>query len=250
MKLKDKVAIITGSAQGIGQGISERFALEGAKIVLADINMESLKKVEKKLKEIGANVFSIKTDVSDYSNVLTLVNTTINSLGRIDILVNNAGVDRSVLIENMTEEEWDRIIDVNLKGTFLCTKAVIPTMKKMRSGNIINLASPAGKTGGIKVPCAHYCASKAGIICFTKSAARELAVYNIRVNAISPGFIETDMTFNFSDIQRKELNEIIPLNRPGTVDDIAKAAVFLASDDSNYITGQVIPVNGGMWMFY
>jgi len=246
-RLLNKVAIVTGGAQGIGRAIANALANEGAKIVISDIN-ESLAKTtaEEIAKTAGIETLSVKTNVANYAEVENLVKQTLDKFSKIDILVNNAGITRDNLLMRMSDEEWSQVIDVNLKGVFNCTKAVSKVMMKQRSGRIVNIASVVGLMGNPGQ--INYVASKGGVIALTKSAARELASRNILVNAVAPGFIRTAMTDALSDEQKKKLSELIPLQKLGEADDVAKAVVFLCSDESSYITGQVISVNGGMYM--
>jgi len=246
-RLLDKVAIVTGGAQGIGRAIANALANEGAKIVISDIN-ESLAKTtaEEIAKTAGIETLSVKTNVANYAEVENLVKQTLDKFSKIDILVNNAGITRDNLLMRMSDEEWSQVIDVNLKGVFNCTKSVSKVMMKQRSGRIVNIASVVGLMGNPGQ--INYVASKGGVIALTKSAARELASRNILVNAVAPGFIRTAMTDALSDEQKKKLSELIPLQKLGEADDVAKAVVFLCSDESSYITGQVISVNGGMYM--
>ena len=246
-RLLDKVAIVTGGAQGIGRAIANALANEGAKIVISDIN-ESLAKTtaEEIAKTAGIETLSVKTNVANYTEVENLVKQTLDKFSKIDILVNNAGITRDNLLMRMSDEEWSQVIDVNLKGVFNCTKSVSKVMMKQRSGRIVNIASVVGLMGNPGQ--INYVASKGGVIALTKSAARELASRNILVNAVAPGFIRTAMTDALSDEQKKKLSELIPLQKLGEADDVAKAVVFLCSDESSYITGQVISVNGGMYM--
>jgi len=243
-RLDNKIALITGSARGIGLAIASRFAQEGGHIVLSDVNEAALQEAEVSIKAWGVQVMSQKADVTSQVQVEELVKKTIDKFGRIDILVNNAGITRDALLIRMTENEWDAVLSVNLKGAFLCTKAVSRVMIKQRSGKIINMASIIGLIGNVGQ--ANYAASKGGMIAFTKSVARELASRGINVNAIAPGFIKTDMTDALPEEAKKALLERIPLNRLGETGDVAELALFLASDESNYITGCVIRVDGGM----
>ena len=243
-RLDNKIALITGSARGIGLAIASRFAQEGGHIVLSDVNEAALQEAEVSIKAWGVQVMSQKADVTSQVQVEELVKKTIDKFGRIDILVNNAGITRDALLMRMTENEWDAVLSVNLKGAFLCTKAVSRVMIKQRSGKIINMASIIGLIGNVGQ--ANYAASKGGMIAFTKSVARELASRGINVNAIAPGFIKTDMTDALPEEAKKALLERIPLNRLGETGDVAELALFLASDESNYITGCVIRVDGGM----
>ncbi len=249
-RLDKKVVVVTGAAQGIGKGMCEQFLEEGATVVAADINYEKLEDLQKE--QYGGNDRYLiqEVDVADAASVSSLFAFTEQQTGRVDILINNAGVNSPKSIEEISEEEWDWVIAINLKGPFLCIKSVIPIMKRQNSGVIINMVSPAGKTGGAKVHSAHYNSSKAGLITLTKSAARELAPYNVRVNGISPGVIATEMIHSMGGEMKEQLLELIPFSRLGSPRDVAKTAVFLASEEADYITGQVIPVNGGMWMFY
>ncbi len=246
-KLLDKVAIVTGAGQGIGKAIALALAQEGANIVVSDIDELLAKNTAEEIsKTTGVQTISAKTDVSNSSDVENLVKMTLDKFQKIDILINNAGITRDNLIIRMSEQEWNSVIDVNLKGVFNCTKTVSKVMIKQRQGRIVNIASVVGLMGNPGQ--VNYSASKGGVIAFTKSCARELAGRNILVNAVAPGFIKTRMTDALSEEQKKKLTELIPLNRLGEPEDVAKVVVFLCSDDSSYITGQVISVNGGMYM--
>lgn len=246
MGLSGKVALITGSARGIGKAIALELANHGAKIVINDILPKN--EIDKTLEEFrksGDRAIGIRADITIFEEVESMVKEIINKFGKIDILVNNAGITRDSLLIRMKEEDWDTVININLKGTFNCSKTVAKYMMRQKSGGkIVNISSVIGLVGNIGQ--ANYAASKAGIIGFTKSLAKELAVRNINVNAIAPGFIETDMTKRLSEKVRKDLQQQIPLKRLGTVKDIAKVVYFLVSDNANYITGQVINVDGGM----
>jgi 3-oxoacyl-[acyl-carrier protein] reductase len=242
MKLRNKVAIVTGAGQGIGKEIALSLAKEGAKVVVSDIT----EKIHVVVKEIGSQALAIKADVSDRKETEELVKKTIKKFGKIDILVNNAGIFPFKSLIDMKEEDWDKVLNVNLKGVFNCTKAVLPTMKKQKYGKIINIASIAGFRVGY-VGLTHYCASKAGIVGFTKAAALELAEYGINVNAIAPGSIETPgVTSTMSKEEMKKFAETIPTKRFGQPIDIANIVIFLASDESSYITGECIVVDGGL----
>ncbi|MFN3966229.1 MAG: 3-oxoacyl-[acyl-carrier-protein] reductase [Endomicrobiia bacterium] len=246
-KLLEKVAIVTGGAQGIGKAIAAALAQEGANIVISDIDENIAKATADEISKIaGVQTIAVKTDVSNFSDVENLVKITLDKFQKIDILINNAGITKDNLILRMTEQEWDDVLAVNLKGVFNCTKAVSKVMIKQRQGRIVNIASVVGLMGNAGQ--VNYSASKGGVIAFTKSCARELAGRNILVNAVAPGFIKTRMTDALSEEQKKKLTELIPLNRLGEPEDVAKVVVFLCSDDSSYITGQVISVNGGMYM--
>lgn len=244
-KLENKTAIITGGSRGIGKAIAKKFASEGANIVVTYLNESPvLNSFEGELKEYGVGVMLIKSDASSYSDSQELVDEIHKRFTSIDILVNNAGITKDNLILRMTESAWDEVLETNLKSVFNTVKAVVPTMIKQRSGVIINLSSIVGLDGNKGQ--SNYAASKAGIIGFTKSIALELGTRNIRSNAIAPGFITTDMTKDLNSDTISEWLKSIPLQRVGSVEDVANCALFLASDDSAYITGQVIRVDGGL----
>jgi len=245
--LEGKTAIITGAARGIGKEIAIVFANHGANIAFTDIALnENTEALEKELTALGVKAKAYQSNASNYEDSQNLAKTVADDFGRIDILVNNAGITRDTLLMRMTEEQWDLVMNVNLKSVFNLTKAVQPVMLKQRSGSIINMSSVVGVTGNAGQ--ANYSASKAGILGFTKSVAKELGSRNIRSNAIAPGFIETDMTAQLSEEVRKEWAKTIPLRRGGKPEDVANACVFLASDLSAYVTGQTINVCGGMVM--
>jgi 3-oxoacyl-[acyl-carrier protein] reductase len=244
MKLKGKVAVITGSARGIGYAIAELFAREGADIVLSDVNEAALKEAQDRIAALGVGVMGAKADVTNESQVEELFKKTVDKFGRIDILVNNAGITKDGLLVRMSEADWDCVLSINLKGAFLCTRAAAKVMMRQRSGRIVNMASIIGLTGNPGQ--ANYSASKGGLIAFTKTAAKELAPRSINVNAIAPGFIRTDMTDKLPEAVKKAMQDRIPLNRFGEATDVARAALFLASEDSGYITGCTIQVDGGM----
>lgn len=246
MMLKDKVCVITGSARGIGYAIGEEFAKNGAKVVLSDVLEDALDDSVKKLSESGAEVFGAVADVTDADQVSTLVKSVTEKYGSIDVLVNNAGVTRDTLLVRMSEADWDLVLKVNLKGAFLMTQAVAKVMMKQRSGKIVSISSVVGLMGNAGQ--ANYSASKAGLIGLTKSAARELAGRGICVNAVAPGFIETEMTAKLSDNAKATFLDGIPLKRAGQPHDIARTVLFLSSSASDYITGQVLGVNGGLYM--
>jgi len=244
MRLKDKVALVTGGAQGIGREICLAFAKEGADIVIGDVNLKQAEETRQEIEALGRRAEALELDVADYSKVQNTVNKILDKFKKIDILINNAGVTRDNLILRMSESEWETVIKVNLTGTFNCIKAVSRQMLKQRSGRIINIASIIGLIGNVGQ--ANYSASKAGIIALTKTAAKELASRNINVNAIAPGFIQTQMTGALpEDIKTKILGQI-PLARFGNPEDVAGACLFLASGEAGYITGQTIVVDGGM----
>ena len=246
MKLTGKVALVTGAAQGIGRAISLLLARNGADIVVSDINLEKVEETAKEISAIGPKAMAVKVDVSNLSDVERMVEGILEKLAKIDILVNNAGITRDKLILRMTEEDWDAVLSVNLKGTFNCTKAVIRHMAKQRSGKIVNIASVVGEMGNAGQ--ANYSASKAGVIGLTKTIAREYAQRGINVNAIAPGYIETPMTEALPEKAKEELKKLIPMERLGKPEDVAEAALFLVSEESSYITGQVLNVNGGIYM--
>ena len=246
MKLTGKTAIVTGAAQGIGKEIALNLAQEGANIAIVDVNLEQAEKTAQELSSLGRETMALKVDVSRGAEVEEMVNKILDKFGKIDILVNNAGITRDNLLLRMKEEEWDAVIAINLKGTFNCLKAVTRPMMKARSGKIVNIASIIGVAGNAGQ--ANYAASKAGVIALTKSAAKELASRGINVNAVAPGFIQTAMTHVLPETVVAEMLKRIPLAKLGEVKDVAKAVLFLAGPDSDYITGQTIVVDGGMVM--
>ncbi|HOA29120.1 MAG: 3-oxoacyl-[acyl-carrier-protein] reductase [Candidatus Cloacimonetes bacterium] len=244
--LKDKVVLITGSARGIGFTIAERFAHEQALVLILDLAQEAVDNAVAKLRGQGGNAFGYVANVTDTKGVEELFARIVSEHGRIDVLINNAGVTRDNLMIRMKEEEWDLVLNINLKGTFICTQKVFKHMMKARSGSIINISSVIGIMGNSGQ--ANYAASKGGMIAFTKSCAKEFASRGIRVNAIAPGFIETEMTATLSDEIRAEYAKVIPMSKMGTPADVAKLCLFLASEESSYITGQTIAVDGGLTM--
>jgi len=246
LKLAGKVALVTGAAQGIGRAIALLLARNGADIVVSDINLEKAEETVKEIRAIGPKAMAVKVDVSNLSDVERMVEDIIEKLAKIDILVNNAGITRDKLILRMTEEDWDAVLGVNLKGTFNCTKTVIRHMAKQRSGKIVNIASVVGEMGNAGQ--ANYSASKAGVIGLTKTIAREYAQRGINVNAIAPGYIETPMTDALPEKAKDELKKLIPMERLGKPEDVAEAVLFLVCEESSYITGQVLNVNGGIYM--
>ena len=244
MKLKDEVAFVTGAGQGIGKEIALTLAREGAKVIVSDIS-DKIYEVVKEIENIGNQALAVKVDVSNLKEVEKMVKEILDKFGKVDILVNNAGIYPFKPLIEMEEKDWDKVLNVNLKGTFNCTKAVLPSMIKRKVGNIINISSIAGSVIGY-LNLVHYSASKAGILGFTRSAAIELAQYGIRVNAIAPGAIETPGTKVLGEETLKQFVQMIPLKRMGQPSDIAKLVVFLASEDSKYITGQCIVIDGGL----
>ncbi|MEK6732771.1 MAG: 3-oxoacyl-[acyl-carrier-protein] reductase [Candidatus Omnitrophota bacterium] len=246
LALEGKVAIITGGARGIGKEIAMLFAKEGANIAICDVNLEEAQKTAKEIEELGRQSLAFKADVTDLNQVQDMVDKILDKFNKVDILINNAGITKDNLLLRMSEEDWDKVIAVNLKGTFVCTKIVSMVMLKQRFGKMVNLASIIGIMGNAGQ--ANYAASKAGIIGLTKSVAKELASRNICVNAIAPGFIKTDMTARLPEDVQKKMLSVIPLARFGEAKDVADLALFLSSESSSYITGQVIQVDGGMVM--
>ncbi|MGV8113912.1 MAG: 3-oxoacyl-[acyl-carrier-protein] reductase [Lentimicrobium sp.] len=245
--LEGKTALVTGGARGIGKAIALRFAAEGANVAFSDLNYdENAIALEKELAALGVKAKGYASDASSFEGSDKLINDVANDFGRIDVLVNNAGITRDNLLMRMTEADWDLVIKVNLKSIFNMTKAVQKVMLKQRSGSIINMSSVVGLSGNAGQ--SNYSASKAGLVGFTKSTAQELGSRSIRCNAIAPGFIETDMTARLPEDVRKAWIEGIPLRRGGKPEDVADVSLFLASDLSSYVTGQVISVCGGMHM--
>ena len=243
--LENKVALITGAGRGIGKAIALRFAQEGCNIAFTDIALNDVvMETEKELQALGVKVKAYASNAANFEETHKVVDEIVKDFGRIDILVNNAGITKDTALKRMTEEQWDAVINVNLKSVFNFTKAVQPVMWKQAGGSVINMSSVVGVSGNAN-QC-NYSASKAGIIGFTKSAAKEMGVRNIRHNAIAPGFIITAMTDALPEDVRKQWESQIPLRRGGTPDDVANVALFLASDLSSYVTGQVIHCCGGM----
>jgi len=247
MLLDGKVALVTGASRGIGRAIALRLAEEGAKVAINYAgNVKAAEEVKAAIEEKGGKALLVQADVSDSEAAEGMVASVVEAFGTIDILVNNAGITRDAIFARMKEEDFNAVINTNLKGVFHCTKAVTKLMMKQRSGRIVNMASVVGVTGNAGQ--ANYSAAKAGVIGFTKSVARELAGRGITVNSVAPGFIETDMTAVLSDKVKEAMAEGIPLKRAGKPEDVANAVLFLASDNAAYITGQVLHVDGGMVM--
>ncbi len=241
--IKDKVVIITGAARGIGYAIAETFVAEGARVIVIDISPEAVNAAVEKL---GASATGYVGNVTDSAGIEAIFNEVASKFGSIDCLINNAGVTRDNLMLRMKEEEWQMVLDINLKGAFICTQKVFKHMMKARKGSIINMASVIGLMGNAGQ--ANYAASKGGLIAFTKSCAKEFAGRAVRVNAIAPGFIETEMTASLSTEVRAEYAKVIPLQKMGNPTDVANLCLFLAGDASSYITGQTIAVDGGLTM--
>jgi len=247
MKLRGEVAIVTGGGAGIGKAIALAMGQEGADVAVWDVNEPQAEEVAAMIRQMGQKSMSFGVDVSIAQEVHGAAQRVGKELGRIDILVNNAGICQVTPVDQIGEKEWDRMFAVNVKGVFLCSQAVMGIMMKQKSGKIINLGSVAGKVGGI-ASGAHYAASKAAVMCFTKSLARFLGPHGVRVNALAPGVIETDMTRMITGGDWRNFLAAIPLARIGDVKEVAKVAVFLASDDSSYLAGEIIDINGGQFM--
>jgi 3-oxoacyl-[acyl-carrier protein] reductase len=243
---KEKVAVITGASRGIGRSIALALAAAGARIVAVDLGLDDTEKLAEEVRALGGEALAVQGNVTVAADTERMIEAAVGKFGRVDILVNNAGITKDGLLMRMKDDDWDAVLNVNLKGAFLCSRAAAKVMMKQRYGRIINIASIVGQMGNAGQ--ANYCASKAGLIGLTKSNARELATRNVTVNAIAPGFIATAMTDALPEKARQELLAQIPQERLGSADDIANAVLFLASERSGYITGQVIGVNGGMYM--
>lgn len=244
--MQGHTAIITGGGRGIGKAIAVALAKRGVNIALVDVNLDIAKETASELQKYGVKSIPVKADVSNSSEVASLFDSTIKEFGKIEILVNNAGITRDGLLLRMKEEDWDQVININLKGTFLCSKEAVKIMSKNRYGRIINIASVVAFMGNPGQ--ANYSASKAGIVGLTKTVAKEYASRGITVNAVAPGFITTAMTEALPEGVKQEMLKAIPMGRFGNVEDVANAVLFFAQPESGYITGQVIHVNGGMYM--
>ncbi len=250
MNLKDKIAVITGARRGMGKSHALKLAGAGAKVVVSDISEEECEKVVEEIKKNGGEATAIRCDVTKKEDVDNMVKAAVDKWGKIDILVNNAGICQFKPFVDLTEEEWDRTLDINLKGQFLCAQAVAKEMIKQKSGAIVNIASVAMGQVGIGMPLiVHYCASKGGIVAMTEALAVELAPFNIRVNAISPGAIDTPMVASTKDDPKilEQTLAMIPMHRMGKAEEVSNLVLFLASDASSYITGSVTVIDGG-WM--
>jgi NAD(P)-dependent dehydrogenase (short-subunit alcohol dehydrogenase family) len=252
MRLKDKICVVTGSSRGMGRTIALEMATEGGDLAVVyvdddtGVNRADAEAVAAQIKEMGRRAATVQADVADYDQVTALMQRVLAEFGRIDILVNNAGINRDATLKNLDKGAWDAVISVNMNGVYHCTKAVIETMLEAKSGRILNISSIMGQTGGFGI--SNYAASKAGIVGFSKSIAREVAGQGITVNAIAPGFVDVGMLQSVPDKIKESLLKQIPMHRWGKPEEIAKLAVYLASDDAAYITGQVIHINGGHYM--
>ena len=247
MTLKNKVALVTGSARGIGKAIAEALAKHGADLVVTDLNIDQAAITAEEIRSnLGVETLALQVDVSDFDSANTMIKGALDAYGQVDILVNNAGITRDNLIMRMDESDWDSVLDVNLKGAWNCSKAIIRPMMKKRYGRIINISSVSGLAG--QAGQTNYSASKAGLVGFTKALAREVASRNITVNAVAPGFIPSALTVDLPDELKDGMMKLIPLNRWGTPEEIAYAVAFFASEEASYITGQVLSVDGGMMM--
>ncbi len=244
--LKDKIAVVTGASRGIGHAIALRLAAEGAKVVVTATTLDGAQKTADAIRQSGGEALPVQVNVADADSVTQLFKTVMDQYGRVDILVNNAGITRDNLLVRMSQEEWQTVLDVNLTGVFNCIKAVTRTMMKQRAGKIINISSVVGEIGNAGQ--ANYSAAKAGMIGLTKSVAKELAGRNIQVNCVAPGYIQTDMTEQIPESAKEQLLNAIPSGRMGKPEDVAGLVAFLCSSDADYITGQVINVDGGMVM--
>ncbi|KAF0144579.1 MAG: 3-oxoacyl-acyl-carrier protein reductase [Nitrospirae bacterium] len=246
MDFREQVAVVTGGARGIGKAIADALARKGVNLVIADISLEQAKDTAAELEKLGVKAMPVKLDVSKSDEVIKIFEDISKEFGKINILINNAGITRDGLIMRMKEEDWDTVININLKSVFLCSKEAIKVMAKQRYGRIINIASVVAFMGNSGQ--ANYSASKAGIVGLTKTTAKEYASRGITANAVAPGFITTAMTDALPENVKDEMKRAIPLGRFGTPEDVANAVVFLASPEAGYITGQVIHVNGGMYV--
>ncbi len=248
MRFKGKVAVVTGGARGIGRAVAEGLAREGACVVIADLAQAGPQEAEAQIRrESGARVSGVVTDVKDIDQIRRMISFAENEYGRLDLLFNGAGICRRTPVEEIGVEEWDHMLQINLRGVFLCCQAAMPLLKRHGSGSILNMASLAGKVGGIAVG-AHYSASKAGVICLTKSFAKVLAPHGVTVNALAPGPVETGMIEDWPEDVRARMIEETPLGRFATAAEVAQAALFLLSDAARHITGEILDINGGLLM--
>ena len=248
MTFENKVAVITGAGQGIGKRIAEKLAEKGAGLVLCDQNADTVRRTGEAIaEEYGAKVIHRQTDVTDQKQIKAVIDSAMENFQKIDIFVNNAAICETTPIEDITPDAWNRVLSVNLTGVFFCCQAVIPIMKQQRSGRILNMASIAGKAGGVGAGI-HYSASKAGVICVTKVLARSLGAYGVTVNAIAPGPVDTSMIADFSEEALRITVDQSPLGRVGTTDDIAEGATYLLSDAARHVTGETLNINGGLLM--
>jgi len=246
-ELEGKIAIVTGGARGIGKAISQTLAKEGAHVILCDLDYKTAQRTANDIQNQGFAASAVKMDVSQGEEVKRVFEDILSKYARVGILINNAGISSLTPFEDISEEEWDKVISVNLKGTFLCSQAVMRAMISQRGGKIVNIASLAGKVGGILVG-AHYSAAKAGIICLTKSLAKRMAPYGVNVNAVAPGPIKTKMTDTWPENEKEKFRRSIPLGHFGNPEDVAETVLFLVSDRARFITGEIIDVNGGVLM--
>ena len=245
-RLEGKVAIVTGSARGIGRAICERLGAEGAKIAVVDLMLEAAQKTADEFKAAGIEARAYAANVAKSEDAVATVEAVVRDFGKVDILVNNAGITKDNLMLRMTEQDWDAVMAVNLKGAFNFTKAVVRPMMKQRAGKIVKIASVVGRMGNVGQ--ANYSASKAGVIALAKTTAKEFASRNIQANAVAPGYIITDMTAKLPEAVRETFMAVVPAKRGGTPQDVANVVYFLVSPDSDYVTGQVINIDGGMLM--
>ena len=246
-RIDGKNAIVTGSARGIGKSIALKLASEGANVVIVDVNMEAAEETSKEIQKMGRKSFALNVNVVNFSEVEAMISKTKETWGSVDILVNNAGVTKDNLILKMTPEDFDFVININLKGVFNGIKAVYPIMMKQRSGKIVNVASVIGLMGNAGQ--ANYAASKGGVIALTKSTAKELGGRGVNVNAIAPGYIQTAMTDKLTDAVKEEMMKLIPMKKMGTPEDVANVVLFLSSSDSDYVNGHTLTVDGGMTVY-
>ena len=248
MKFEGKGAIVTGSARGIGKGIARGLSREGARVVVSDIDEAAASVTAQAIQEdFKVSSFSLKTDVTKKSDIEALVKHALDHLGEIDFLINNAGIMYQTKTQDLTGQEWDEVMNVNMRSVFFCCQSVSPIMKKQKKGGILNMASIAGKIGGI-ASGAHYAVSKAGVICLTKIFARELAPFGVRVNALAPGPVNTAIMQSFPPEIRKGFSKNCPLGKVAEIEDIVEASLFLLSDGANHITGEILDINGGLLM--